>query len=1007
MEDRKPEHGYFSQHVEEAIRSGWIHIYYMPVIRTITGQITSFECLARWKDPVYGLVMPGMFIPELEQSGKAALIDLAALEDACSHIRERRQNGEEEVSFSINISPWGSDGKKLAGKAGQIVSRYQVDPSLINLEVNGRSGNKMAENEMSSLASAIHQEGFNLSVDILGDYDRGGMSGQDLKDLDVSSMKINLMVMKPDSEITKAMIQSLIRLNRQAGGRTLAVGVEGQDELDYLKSIGCERIEGYCTLAPMEYDDCIRSCRQKNLVVEKRKLSGAYDTAEKSIDFLSGRASALLEFDGARVRYLTANSAFLEENKKLGYDSLKQLEEQVNRRGSQLGTFLSRRGMLMSEGTVEQLNYTAGEHEVNLEISLVSSGRGLFLYAESMWITRASEIARRDQIQELLYTFLRTYMASFFVLNLTKESVQSVERSSGHHLEITRESLHDFAARQAQRSIREDERAEFLSFLNLRTLPSRCARTENGRIGSVFHTRTDDGSFEEMLHVAACRPGAGEDLVYYAVFPGHYEVVNGVPKPVPETKKTASDAGILSSPSELTSSLASLAAGYRKDLADFTMILMDFDGLRSRMAKEEKEKRQRDLTRLEEAVLLLAGAELGSTRSGQLTCGVFESWFVVLTSCTQREKILSFVAGVEERIGERAEARRYLASEEDVSFEDLYTRLLSHLFEMPDRQEMLPARKLHLDPDTFESLTAMLDHLAFGCAIWDSDRKIAFWNREAENLTGYPRQEMTGSECSLFGERCFAGRGNTLCRIACPFEGDPSAESGERHVIFCHRDGYHIQLKVSEAPVREKNGAVTAVMVLFSKEGSHMYTGSLIQGLVDAANIDPLTGLVRRSYVDSFLSYRFGDYQRYGSRFAVLFTDIDQFGSFNNVYGHEAGDAVLRAFGEALRGNVRDTDCCGRWGGDEFIAVINLPGDFSLTSLATRFSSISDSVMTTYNGQELKIHFSIGITAVRPGDTEESITRRADEYMYLAKKSQTLHIVTDENADACRKEEQE
>ena len=70
MEDRKPEHGYFSQHVEEAIRSGWIHIYYMPVIRTITGQITSFECLARWKDPVYGLVMPGMFIRNLSRAGR-------------------------------------------------------------------------------------------------------------------------------------------------------------------------------------------------------------------------------------------------------------------------------------------------------------------------------------------------------------------------------------------------------------------------------------------------------------------------------------------------------------------------------------------------------------------------------------------------------------------------------------------------------------------------------------------------------------------------------------------------------------------------------------------------------------------------------------------------------------------------------------------------------------------------------------------------------------------------
>lgn len=152
------------------------------------------------------------------------------------------------------------------------------------------------------------------------------------------------------------------------------------------------------------------------------------------------------------------------------------------------------------------------------------------------------------------------------------------------------------------------------------------------------------------------------------------------------------------------------------------------------------------------------------------------------------------------------------------------------------------------------------------------------------------------------------------------------------------------------------------------------------------AQTDALTGAANRKVFDDRLRILLGTFRREGQSFALILADMDRFKWINDTYGHTAGDRVLRQFSAALLRRVRELDLVARYGGDEFAILLPQTSLEVGSQIAQRL--LADMTRTNFgvNDQETAVTVSMGLTAVRVGDTPESIITRADNLLYESKR---------------------
>jgi diguanylate cyclase (GGDEF)-like protein len=158
--------------------------------------------------------------------------------------------------------------------------------------------------------------------------------------------------------------------------------------------------------------------------------------------------------------------------------------------------------------------------------------------------------------------------------------------------------------------------------------------------------------------------------------------------------------------------------------------------------------------------------------------------------------------------------------------------------------------------------------------------------------------------------------------------------------------------------------------------------------LLELSVTDGLTGLFNKRYMQSKLDSEVEHARRLGLPLSLLFFDVDNFKRFNDTYGHQAGDRVLETLATILRSNSRPSDSCCRYGGEEFVAI--LPGADPKAALAAAerirqaFAGVK---FHPQNGRPVSTGVSVGLALLEPGETAESLFRRADEALYQAKGS--------------------
>lgn len=302
-----------------------------------------------------------------------------------------------------------------------------------------------------------------------------------------------------------------------------------------------------------------------------------------------------------------------------------------------------------------------------------------------------------------------------------------------------------------------------------------------------------------------------------------------------------------------------------------------------------------------------------------------------------------------------------------------------------------------VDIDVLTLSTFILDDLPYGLYFVDTERKILFWNKQAEKITGYSREEVIGRYC-YDNILCHIDKDATpLCLTNCPVHatiGDGKARQAE--VFLRHKESHRVSVIVESTAVYDEDGTRIGVVETFNNNSTKYYSDDLVDSLTNLVMTDKLTGLYNRRYAENYVESKILEVRLQDKSYGIAFMDLDDFGECNNVYGHDAGDKVLKTLTENIHNNLRDSDLLARWGGEEFIIIFPIKKADDILVVAEKVRETVESTLTEFYKHSINITASIGATELRSGDSVEAAITRADELMYESKKSGKNKATTDE-----------
>ncbi|MBO6557220.1 MAG: EAL domain-containing protein [Pseudomonadales bacterium] len=238
--------------MQRAITAGEFEVYYQPIVDARTTELVSMEALVRWIDPTEGFISPGEFIPMAESTGLIRPLGSYILRSVCRQISAWDDMGYSNFRVAVNFSArqFEDDVSELVQDA---IANSGIRPESLAMEITEGLAMKDIDRNVSMLSS-LRDLGVNISMD---DFGTGYSSLAYIKKFPLTTLKIDRSFIKDmhenddDKEITKA----IIAMGKSLSLATLAEGVENQEQLDLLRSYGCDYIQGFFFSKPLPADE--------------------------------------------------------------------------------------------------------------------------------------------------------------------------------------------------------------------------------------------------------------------------------------------------------------------------------------------------------------------------------------------------------------------------------------------------------------------------------------------------------------------------------------------------------------------------------------------------------------------------------------------------------------------------------------------------------------------------------------------------------------------------------
>jgi len=251
--------------MEYALTAGQFQIYPQAVYSLKQHKTVAAEALVRWQHPSKGMISPGRFITLFERNGFITQLDHYVWEKACCLLVRQRELLGEALPVSVNVSRLNFYTDDLISFVMGLMQKYQLDPSLLHLEITESAYSDNPE-QLMKVIKHFRERGFKILMD---DFGSGYSSLNMLKEVPVDVLKVDMKFVQDidTNERAAAIVKSVVELAQNVGMQVTVEGVERKEQLEILEKMGCDYIQGYYFAHPMPEDDYLT-----RIMNEKKKV---------------------------------------------------------------------------------------------------------------------------------------------------------------------------------------------------------------------------------------------------------------------------------------------------------------------------------------------------------------------------------------------------------------------------------------------------------------------------------------------------------------------------------------------------------------------------------------------------------------------------------------------------------------------------------------------------------------------------------------------------------------
>jgi PAS domain S-box-containing protein/diguanylate cyclase (GGDEF)-like protein len=277
-----------------------------------------------------------------------------------------------------------------------------------------------------------------------------------------------------------------------------------------------------------------------------------------------------------------------------------------------------------------------------------------------------------------------------------------------------------------------------------------------------------------------------------------------------------------------------------------------------------------------------------------------------------------------------------------------------------------------------ELLRAVVDSLHTAVCVLDCQGKVALWSQAAARLTGYTEAELIGRGAreiilphSVERSHANADGAHGLARMG--QEGRPAVAK----MYLRHRRGHSVPVLVHLAPIRETHGAMLAIAASFETQLTRNQEERSQQSVVPPTGLDVATGIANHRFTEFRLRENLEAFREYHVPFGIVRVRAMGLDRIRATYSREARDMILLVMAQTLSNSLRPNDFVGRWGEDEFLAILMNCGPQAVHAICQRMQRPVAAVEIRWWGKTLRVRSEIGCAAVESLDTLESLLQRA------------------------------
>lgn len=461
---------YVANHFEEALRNGCITVCYEPVLRALTSKICAFEALARWHDPERGEIPPCDFIPVLEQDNKIHLLDYFVTKVTVQNLHARQRQDLPIVPIVINLSRRDFLVSDPIGVLNHLTDKYKLPRICLQVEITETA---FVEDEaiITQAIKNLRKNGYTVTLDNFGE---GHSSLVALQRCAIDEISLNKLFFEDFTENTRLLLTSILLMAKTLGIHTAAEGVRTEEQADFLRVIGCEKIQGaVCRALGVTVQEGVSPFAQAyrfESPLEQQVFRQAGLT-----NLITDTPVALIADDGKYLHVLTANKSYQKMLQISGVGSLQETNEQLHNLPQLIQTKLrALADTAIRSHRLETEIFVSDGHYFPFKLQNIAGTNGVYIHRGELQFLQQEKAVSESEAYDNIMRHLMQFYHDIYLIDIRQNRIEIIAASvstqrAGAEIHGIMTAFMEFA----NRHIHQDDHKRFLHYIHCLTNVSR------------------------------------------------------------------------------------------------------------------------------------------------------------------------------------------------------------------------------------------------------------------------------------------------------------------------------------------------------------------------------------------------------------------------------------------------------------------------------------------------------------------------------------------------------